>query len=222
MKLHIYLRNSSQYSEKIRSALAQIDCTVEIENEQIVISTSVFTQNLIDFSNNDTIWEIGLKVVEFIDIINGAAIIEHYSLEKIELDHIKYEDSKGNKLHLPSVAELSGSFPPLLGGKPNISAIIPLALKDNAVAKVLRLCSKELDWSNLYRIWEVISEAECGLINDHIRTFKGSANCSLVSGDSSRHGKINVKMPQKTMPLNQAQNMIKNLASDWIFYRKKT
>jgi len=222
MKLYIYLKNPSQYIEKIRSALAQIDCSVEIENEQIVIATSVFTQNLIDVSDNDTVWKIGKMVVEFIDIINGAAIIEHFSLDKIELDHIKYEDNNGNKLHLPSIAKLSGSLPPFLGSKPDISNIIPLALKSETVAKVLRLCSKELDWSNLYRIWEVISEDERGLVNDQIKTFKGSANCSLVSGDSSRHGKINVNMPNKTMSLSQAQNMLKGIVSDWIFYKKNT
>jgi len=222
MKLYIYLKNAVQNFDKISSALGQFDCSVEIENNQIVIVTSAFSKNVIDASNVGIVWEIGINIVEFLDIINGAAVIENFAMEKLELDHIKYEDNKGNKLHLPIVARVGGTLPFFLGSKPDISSFIPLALKDKAVAKVLRLCSKELDWANLYRIWEVISEDEGGLVNDQIKIFKGSANNSLVSGDSARHGKINVNMLNKTMSLANAQNMIKILVSDWIFRKNTT
>ena len=85
------------------------------------------------------------------------------------------------------------------------------------MAKALRLCSRELDWVNLYRIYEVISEDIGGLTSKEFDIFAGSANNSKVAGDYSRHGKMKEKTPKKTMKLADAQHLIKSKVREWVY-----
>ena len=143
-------------------------------------------------------------------------------MSPVNLHYVKYIDDNGEINFLPNIGNMYAVLPGLRGSQPDISKFIPLALGDKTVAKALRLCSRELDWVNLYRIYEVISEDMGGLTGKEIKKiFKGSANNSNVTGDYSRHGKMNVGTPEETMRLADAQHLIKLKVREWI-YKKIT
>jgi len=217
MKLFIHLKNPQQDAVSIKEALKCFDSAVIIEDEKIMITTSSLVVGDVDLSDNNVVWDIWDRVKEFIDIINGSAIVEGVSMGHVALENITYEDRSGQIKNLTNACKMYAVLPSIRGGKPDISKLIPLALKDNAVAKALRLCSRDLDWVNLYRIYEVVKEDMGGLSSDELKIFKGMANNSSVSGDHARHGKMKAGTPEKTMHLADAQHLIKRTLREWIY-----
>ena len=216
MKLFIHLKNTKKDSMPIKEALRHFDCSVVVEEDHVVVATSSIIPGNIDLLTTDNIWETWLRNTEFIDIINGAAKIEGVMLNNISLLKVHYEDPKGKQHILGNTGEVEVVLPGIRATTPDVSRMIPLALKDKAVAKVLRLFSRELDWVNLCRIHEVIHEDFGGLSGEELRSLTGSANNSSVSGDLARHGKIKSGTPKKTITLSEAQYLIKRTAREWI------
>ena len=115
-------------------------------------------------------------------------------------------------------------LPALRTGPPDPSGFIAVGLKDGAAAKVLRLISRELDWCNLYRIFEVIvvQVQESGIVDSgwatepEIDAFRCSANNESVTGDDARHGKPFGGTPRNTMELPDAQHVIKRIVRGWL------
>ncbi len=215
MNLLILLDNLEKDLEIIRDALRHFECSLTVEEGRIIIQTSTLVGD-VDLEDNDAISQVWEDVKDFIDIINGSAVIEGFSMSPVNLHYIKYVNANGETKFLPNIGNMYGVLPGLRGSKPDISKFIPLALGDKTVAKALRLCSRDLNWVNLYRIYEVISEDVGGLTGKEIKIFKGSANNSKVTGDHSRHGKINVGTPEQTMRLADAQHLIKSKVREWI------
>lgn len=217
MKLFIHLKNPQQDEALIKKALKCFDSSVIIEDGKIMISTSSLVIGNVDLSDNNIVLDIWGRVKEFIDIINGSAMIEGVSMSHVALENITYEDHVGQRKNLTNVGKMSVVIPSIRGEKPDISKLIPLALKDAAVAKALRMCSRNLDWVNLSRIHEVIQEDIGGLSKDEFSVFTGSANNSSVTGDDARHGQIGSNTPKKTMHLTDAQHLIKRTLREWIY-----
>ena len=221
MKLFIHLKNTREDTKAIKESLENFDCSVVVENDQVVIITSSLVVGDIDLLNSNNIWEAGLRITEFIDIINGAAIVEGVILNHISLLKVVYENPEGKQLILGNVGRMEGILPGVRIDKPDISKIIPLALKDEAVAKALRLSSRELDWANLFRIYEVIKE-DIGKfpkdIHSMLNIFTTSANKSSIVGDSARHGTIKDKgkQPKKIMSYPDAKFLIVKTLREWI------
>jgi len=215
MEILILLENTEKDKEKIQNALEQFECSLIIEGGKVIIKTSSLI-NDIDINDNGAVSQVWEDVKGFIDIINGSAIVEDFLITPVILHYIKYVDVKGKIQFLPNIGNMYAVLPSIRGSKPDISKFIPLALTDKAVAKALRLCSRELDWSNLYRIYEVISEDVNGITDNNIKVFKASANNSNVTGDYSRHGKMNVDTPKESMRLADAQHLIKSKVREWV------
>jgi len=216
MKIFIHLKNTQEDEIPIKEALREFDGSVIVEQNQVVIMTSSIVAGDIDLKDTDNIWEAWLKITEFFDIINGSAIIEGIVLNHLSLTKVYYEDSSGKQYILGSVGKMEAFMPSLRGNKPDISKIIPLALKDRAVAKALRLSILELDWVNLCRIHEIMQEDVGGMSKGDFSAFTGSANNSSVSGDLARHGRIKCNTPKQTMTLAKAQHLIKQTMREWI------
>ena len=97
------------------------------------------------------------------------------------------------------------------------SNLLQLTKADKNVAKVMRLMTYEMDWINLYRIYEVIRDdigsqrvlIERGWCKKfQVNAFTGSANNSSVSGDLSRHGRTDSPIPSKIMELREGRNFV--------------
>ncbi len=216
MELLILLDNPWDDLEKFRDSLKSLDCSIIVENGRMTIKTSALAED-VDVSDNNAVSQVWEDVNNFVDVINGAAIVEGYSLSPMRLYYVKYIDDKGAIQFLPNIGNMYAVLPSPRASEPDISQFIPLALGDKAVAKALRLCSRELDWGNLYRIYEVISEDMGGLTDKYFKIVKASANTSQVTGDHSRHGKIKVGTPKETMKLADAQHLIKSKVREWIY-----
>ncbi len=216
MNLLILLENTDKDLDKIQNALRNTECSLTVEEGKITIKTSTLVGD-VDLEDNNAISQIWEEVKDFIDIINGSAVVEGFSMSSVNLHLIKYIDANGETKILSNISNNYAVLPGLRGSEPDISQFIPLALGDKTVAKALRLCSRELDWINLYRIYEVISEDVGGLAGKEINIFTGSANNSSVTGDHSRHGKINVGTPKETMRLADAQHLIKSKVREWMY-----
>ena len=216
MKLLILIENPEKDLEKIQHALRSFDCSFVVEEGRIIIKTSILVGE-INLNDNSAISKVWEDVKDFIDIINGSAIVEGFSMSPVNLHYVKYIDADGDSKFLPNIGNMYAVLPALRGGEPDISKYIPLSFKHKTVAKALRLCSRDLDWVNLYRIYEVISEDVGGPNSKEIRVFKGSANNSNVTGDQSRHGKMNIGTSEKTMRLADAQHLIKSKVREWVY-----
>lgn len=105
-----------------------------------------------------------------------------------------------------------------------------VADQDKNVAKALRFFSKELDWINLYKIWEVVQEDQSGIDNitkkgwarkKNIDTFKQTANSYRAIGDSARHAREKHEPPPIPMPIAQARALIRSIVTNWIKEKAK-
>jgi hypothetical protein len=103
---------------------------------------------------------------------------------------------------------------------------VKLGFSDQKVAKALRLiAASELDWVNLYRLYEVIEEDIGGMegivkakwvTKESIKRFKHTANSPASIGDASRHGKESTTPPRNPMELSEARALIELILHSWL------
>ncbi len=101
-----------------------------------------------------------------------------------------------------------------------------VARTDKAVANVLRLLSSgNFDWTNLYRVLEIISHdvgggdtiASNGWATKNAMTlFKHTACSPTVSGLAARHGVQKGQPPAKPMSASDAESLITSIAHAWL------
>ncbi|HHX68456.1 MAG TPA: hypothetical protein GX708_10445 [Gallicola sp.] len=113
----------------------------------------------------------------------------------------------------------------------NILRWVRLGLKDKNVQKALRLYGMgNLDWVNLYRLYEVIEDdlnryssknvVQRGWATQKsIKRFKHTANSPGAIGDDSRHGKEYTKPPKNPMSLNEAHTLVEFIFHNWLRYK---
>lgn len=99
------------------------------------------------------------------------------------------------------------------------------ALTDPTIAKALALRdAKSLSWTDLYRLFEVISAGLGGdnqLISNGwtsraiISRFKHSANSVTVAGDDARHGVETTNPPSNPMSHGEAKAFVDGLLRHW-------
>ena len=100
------------------------------------------------------------------------------------------------------------------------------ALTDSKIARALALRdAKSLSWTDLYRLFEVISAGAGGdnqLISKGwtsratIGRFKHSANSVTVAGDDARHGVETKSAPSNPMSHGEAKHFVDGLLRHWI------
>ena len=225
MNLAIHLQNTEHDADAIAQALQHTDIHVEIEDGKVVLKsgTLVPARNF-DVAESAVVYATWQRINEVIAIINGAARIEGGALHEVALTGVAYEDAWGNWQHLPNIARMRAVGPSLRANPPDPSELIWIGLHDRAAAKGLRLASRDLDWCNLYRIFEVVVDdvQESGIVTarwatkSEIETFRTSANNESVTGDDSRHGGSSMGVPKKTMNLPDAQHLIKRILRLWL------
>ena len=106
--------------------------------------------------------------------------------------------------------------------------ILEFAVNSDDVLRVLSfLHYKKLNWTNLYKIFEIIQNdvggnkklVELGwTTKKKIEKFKHTANSPTATGDEARHAIENTP-PSKPMRLNEAIHYIKQLIMNWINYK---
>lgn len=200
---------------------------VEREDGVYLRSTEIVEEEF-DEENSEFISESWEQARQFIAVVNGAVKIEKEmeieSWTPFSLENMKVISLDGSEEWFP----ITGSAHLGSMRRKSISAKNLLRLADESVhvAKALRLQCQDMDWVNLYRLFEVVREdvggddqiAEKGwAIKDEINKFTGSANNSSVTGDEARHGKIDgYGQPSEIMTLREARLLIQEIVLRWM------
>jgi len=95
---------------------------------------------------------------------------------------------------------------------------------DEAVARALRILgSREPDWVNLYRVFEIVKadisssiSAKGWATKTQIGRFKHTVNSVGAIGDDARHGAEHGQPPKNPMPLEEAQGLIRSILRAWV------
>lgn len=222
---------------------------VKIENNRVILDSSDLVHSSLDELDTSKIDDVWKRVRQFISEINGAAAIMLPSLPPLGLVNIQVVKPGGESTWLPITAsvEIYNEMQTVTATMStdatsditHVSArtvrrhpaaeLLIVALHDHNVAKVLRLQEHKKDWTNLYRIFEIIKDDIGGkeIISrkwakvDEIKAFTGSANNPNVSGDDSRHGPLKGERPKKTMGITEARFLIAGITRKWLRHKMR-
>jgi len=171
--------------------------------------------------------------------LNGILKIFMNSLEGIELGEVYKVDENGHQdvymtfsanisvasANSPTIKiESSDGTVEIHNPYDGISNLYQKSKGNTAKEKALRLISSSanLNWSDLYRIFEVVendvgtSQVTSWLSNALVERFTHSANSVTAAGDQARHGKEKTKPPKNPMPIDEARSMIFTILRKWI------
>ena len=176
MKL-VLLTDCPQSKSQILSDIVEPSGTMMgINGDQIILVSSEVVSTEFDernFAENSAAWRM---VRRYVSQINGAAMQCRIPWTPISLVNMQVIKSDGKKMWFPITGSLEVHESPDLHAykrtqsknrrhsveKPQAThpaaSLLLASLKDEGIAKVLRLLDRQHDWTNLYRIFEVIRE----------------------------------------------------------------
>ena len=105
---------------------------------------------------------------------------------------------------------------------------VKLAEQEADVADALRVLGQpeELDWYDIYKVWEIVEHAAGGTqqvvargwaAKSDIARLKASANHPGISGDNARHARMTgMPGPNRAMPINEANALVRRLVVSWV------
>ena len=228
MRLIILLRNPVGDIPALTTLLRKVKIDVGEDRERLALKTELFGPSTFDSSDLDMVKDVWDEVRNFLTAINGLLQLERTKLENVKLFNMMYIDEAGQRQHMPITGNAHLMLPALRAHPPALAQFVPAAIYSPPAQKVLRLTALYMDWSNLYKIYEVIREdmrgkqriiSEGWTSNVRIDAFTGSANNSVVSGDAARHGRMKSFTPSTTMTLSEARSFIKMLTQRWLSER---
>jgi hypothetical protein len=83
----------------------------------------------------------------------------------------------------------------------------------------------DLDWFDLWKIWEVVREDVGGLgavaakgwaSEDDLQAFRVSANDPTISGDAARHARQHQHVAVKVLSLHEGRALVRQVAEAWL------
>jgi hypothetical protein len=188
-------------------------------------------------SDPDAVRERAFRLIE---LMNGATkLYTGGSYRPVEFDVVTRVDDDGKRHHhitlSATVEGRSRMTGKLIVGEmgENIDVLRPpsgadslvnLSNQNDKVADVLRFYEKG-DWVNLYKAWEVVSDAAGGLHqvvengwateSDRSR-FTQTAQSRAELGDEARHASERIKAPKNPMNLDEAKRFVKSVIQAWV------
>jgi len=193
------------------------------------------------FSELDDADAIREEVERTLVLINGAARLQMGTWQGVALARIDEDGSGSCFLHVEDSIRLTirerSSITRITHADGRVEEFMPsptdprerwvqVGLRNKAVAKVLRLLhTKDEDWVNLYRVYEVIEQETGGpdaiskrgwASKAELKLFKHTANSVSAIGDDARHGSDNIQPPPTPMTLSDARSLIRNMVRNWL------
>ena len=173
---------------------------------------------------------------ELISVVRGAIYLTFGSADPIAVNGILRAQRQKPPVQFifpdSAVAQARAGMPTIAresdahSGKEEklIYKFLAAAEESESMKRVFRLVgSKPLDWSNLYRIFEIVSADVDVKISvrgwaseSDIRLFKHTANHPAAVGDEARHGVMPAEPPSEPMKLAEAEVLIRNIVESWI------
>lgn len=227
MKLILLLNCPKTQLPQLGEITTPITVSLTEDAENVLLETESILDDDFSIEKIDLVSSIWKKARELVAAINGAAVLELKSWLPISLINLMYVDSVGVREWFPITAKLMAMEDKESNQITVTKSFFKAALKDEGVAKLLRLKTKGNDWVNLYRIYEVIEEdigsrvivARGWAKNSELKAFTSSSNNSRVSGDEARHGKIKYGVPKKTISHTEAIHLIDSITRKWLSYK---
>ncbi len=206
------------------------------DNEEFFLQSKVFYE----LEDADEVREAARRIIS---LINGSAKLKISGFRPIEIGNVYYIDEEGKRLifvkfqesisarsRLKTEANVIGSngsevmqeneLPDLI--EPTFS----LAVSDPNVSDALRLyASIELNWADLYKIYEIIRDDVGGsqqlfdreyVLKKELRNFSHTAQHPGAIGDDARHARIASEVPANPISLVEANLLISTLLNKWI------
>lgn len=159
---------------------------------------------------------------KFLKFINGAGKIKDSKFKPVSIGRIEKAEANGRSMQylfpesINGRSKVSGDLSVIKAGSSEeeqttirisyVESWVTLTSKDKNVAKVLSFFCKELNWQNLYKIWEVIEEEQGSKVFEKgwasekkISDFTQTANSYLAIGDEARHGYEKIPIPRKSL-----------------------
>jgi hypothetical protein len=162
--------------------------------------------------------------------VSQESLTERDEDEAGHISAIVTPDTVVARAHIPSPTivvsggEAHSPARPLPTGR----TFVELARTDPNVAEALRLTgtAKSLGWVELYKLYEIVVDdvdgGRQGIVvsgwttSAKLDAFKASANRPDVSGIGARHARMKGAMPSRTIPLPEAEDLIRRLVRDWL------
>jgi hypothetical protein len=188
-------------------------------------------------SDSDAVRERALRLIE---LMNGATTLHTGgSYRPVEFDAVTQVGDDGKRHHRitlsatvegrarmtanPSVGE-TGEAVDAPRPPDEAESLVHLADRNHRVADALRFYERG-DWVNLYKAWEVVSDAAGSLHqvvkngwadDDERRRFTGTAQSREVLGDEARHASVKFKAPKNPMTLEEARAFVQCVIRAWV------
>jgi len=196
-----------------------------------------------DFNSLASDGDVRRRAELLVERINGSMRVRMRNFKNVRIEAVLYIDDQGVshrniEVHPEPItmrSKVAGNVTLVTSQGGQASPPQPLAAKqpeaawpdisdsDSRVATVLRLFAKELNWSNLYKISEVIYEDQGKKIYEkrwatpeEVRKFRGTANCYGAIGDEARHAREEDPPPLTPMTLGKAEALIRGIARKWL------
>lgn len=183
--------------------------------------------------------EVSEKGQELLDIISGASKLTIGLRTPLTVEYVilRNEDGSGHIFvtvndtirirDQVSITLTDASGEVVYESRPadQVPTWIEVAQRDAKVSRVLKLLgTKDLDWVNLYRIYEIIKDDIGDLVSSGwtsktiLSRFTGTANSPAIIGDEARHGVPLSEKPMKlpSMSLSEARAFITGVVHNWI------
>ena len=166
---------------------------------------------------------------EFLYILNGLANIFNFNHKNVDTGNIKIiEDGKYNLVLMTGTGEWRTRTRGTLAGLTGKSLLE--RTEDDKNIRDVAYFFKEINWWNLYKIFEIIRHDVGGEKNfrnlkliekDKYKLFTETANSRSAIGDKARHATPNNKKPKTDLTLKEAYKIILQLFWNWIHYKER-
>lgn len=207
------------------------------EDGKYYIKSSEFNS----FTNDS---EVRKKAEELLELINGAVKIKMPNFKPVSLDAVIEIDKDGQQHRHISLRPEPNRIRVKTSGKVKIiysganseeqennkitDEEFWVAEKNENVREVLRFFTKDLNWINLYKIWEVIKEEQGDKVfkkgwasEKKVDLFTRTANSKGAIGNEARHALKKFRPPKKSMKLPEAESLIRTITNKWLSEKVK-
>ena len=176
------------------------------------------------------------RALDLIRLMNGAAKVHYGDFRPVEFDGITRVDDEGNwgtHTHFGSTRVTGGgrvrvktvASPEAKGERPPPERWVELALREETVARALRMLSRDTSWSDLYKVYEIVRHDVGGrkgitekrwASRNQIDRFTGTADSWDVLGENARHGVQRRDPPPNPMGLEEARSLVRTIVVLWL------
>jgi hypothetical protein len=177
--------------------------------------------------------EVRERAATLVELMNGAMQLHFGDWQPVEIAALTCAEEDGTRRHFVylsgKMTERSRVSARLTVGSQNTIELAPqpteaeksvaIAARDPAVAEVVRILgSQENDWSNLYKVFELVRRDVGGeptilrngwLAHSKVRLFRQTAQ-------TERHASGVVQPPRKRMSLSEGNAFIRELVQKWV------